>query len=283
MAGKKFFVVAAALAAGTIVMGTTPVAAQSWTVAANAAIRPGARTVSSSGQCTSNFVFTNGKDVLLGQAAHCTGNSSATSTNGCQQVPPPLPLGSPVEVDGASRPATLVYSSWNAMLASGERDPATCAFNDFALLRLDPADVSKVNPSVPGWGGPFGAGNSKIGRTVYGFGNSDLRQGLRPLSPKVGVTLSKDTSGWHYEVLNLTPGIPGDSGSVMLNDNGAALGIIVTLKQVPPGANGVTDLAHAVGYARTHGMPGLTLVNGTKAFKKDMRQRLVRGLTLVGG
>jgi hypothetical protein len=31
----------------------------------------------------------------------------------------------------------LVYNSWLAMRAEGETDPDACAFNDFALIRID--------------------------------------------------------------------------------------------------------------------------------------------------
>ena len=44
------------------------------------------------------------------------------------------------------------------MQANGESNADTCAYNDLALVKLDPADVGKVNPSVPGFGGPTGVG-----------------------------------------------------------------------------------------------------------------------------
>lgn len=247
--------------------GGHPSATVAWAPPGSATIHPGVQTRSPSGQCTANFIFTNGSDVLIGQAAHCTGSSAATSTNGCEQESPPLPLGSPVEIEGATRPGTLVYSSWNAMIASGETDPDACGFNDFALIRLDPADVAKVNPSVPVWGGPAGTGTSAGGENVYTYGNSSLRLGLTQLSPKSGVTVLVDPSGWSYEVYTATPGIPGDSGSAVLNAAGQGLGILVTVAIAPtPGSNGVTDLGRAVAYARSHGLGGLTLVNGTEPF-----------------
>jgi hypothetical protein len=242
-----------------------------WAPADSATIHPGVQTVSPSGQCTANFIFTNGSDVLIGQAAHCTGNSAATSTNGCEQDPAPLPLGTEVEIDGASRPGVLVYSSWNAMLASGGSDEATCAFNDFALVRIDPADVPNVNPSVPVWGGPAGTGTSAEGEDVYTYGNSGLRGGITQLSPKTGVTVGVDPSGWSYDVYTATPGIPGDSGSAVLDASGAGLGILVTVQLAPlAGANGVTDLGRAIAYARSHGLATLALVNGTEAFDGDI-------------
>ena len=246
-----------------------------WAPADQATIHPGVQTVSDSGQCTANFIFTNGTDVLIGQAAHCTGSSAATSTNGCEQDPEPLPLGSEVEIEGASRPGVLVYSSWNEMLANGESDDATCAFNDFALVRIDPVDVPKVNPSVPDWGGPQGTGTSAEGEQVYTYGNSSLRLGVSQLSPKTGYTVAVDPSGWSYDVYTATPGVPGDSGSAVLNADGAGLGILVTVQIAPlAGSNGITDLGKAVAYARTHGLSNLALVNGTEAFDGSLNAAL---------
>ena len=272
--------VAAALAVATVALTAPALAAPGgqgprggsvgvvvWAPAETATIHPGVQTRSPSGQCTANFIFTNGSDVLIGQAAHCTGNSAATSTNGCEQEEPPLPLGTEVQIDGATRPGVLVYSSWNAMIASGETDESTCAYNDFAVVRIDPADVANVNPSVPVWGGPAGTGTSAVGENVYTYGNSSLRGGVTQLSPKTGVTVGVDPSGWTYEVYTATPGIPGDSGSAVLNESGAGLGILVTVQVAPlAGANGVTDLGKAVAYARTHGLANLALVNGTEPF-----------------
>ena len=48
-----------------------------------------------------------------------------TETDGCTSGS--LPIGTPVEVDGASKPGTLVYNSWLTMQATGEADPDTCA------------------------------------------------------------------------------------------------------------------------------------------------------------
>ena len=115
-------------------------------------------TFTEGGQCTSNFIFQDGSNVYIGQAAHCSGTGGQTETNGCDSGS--LPLGTAVEVNGASRPGTLVYNSWLTMQSLGEADSDTCQYNDFALVKLDPADVGSVNPSVPGFGGPTGLGAS---------------------------------------------------------------------------------------------------------------------------
>jgi hypothetical protein len=64
------------------------------------------------------------------------------------------------------------------MQSAGETDADTCAYNDIGLIRLDPADFGKVNPSVPTLGGPTGLGQTTAtGDDVYSYGNSSLRGG----------------------------------------------------------------------------------------------------------
>ena len=242
-------------------------AATGWAPAATATIRPGAETVTGEGQCTANFVFTDAAGaVYIGQAAHCSGTGAATDTDGCTTGS--LPLGTPVTVGGASRPGTLVYSSWLTMQRVRETDPDACAFNDFALVRLDPADRAKVNPTVPIWGGPTGLGTSVAPLSqVYSYGNSSLRLGIPQLSPKVGISLGDEADGWTRSVYTVTPGIPGDSGSGFLNRDGQAVGILSTLALAPlPASNGVSDLARALAYGRANGGPAVTLARGTERF-----------------
>ncbi|MGZ4688960.1 MAG: serine protease [Acidimicrobiia bacterium] len=192
-------------------------AAPVWAPAATAAIHPGVQTLTTGAQCTANFVFTDASNVYIGQAAHCSGTGGNTETNGCTSAS--LPIGTPVTVTGATKPGTLVYNSWLTMQARGETDADTCQFNDLALVRLDPADVGKVNPSVPHWGGPNGlaATGTAAGQTVYSYGNSSLRGGVTQLSPKTGVSLGGAGGGWSHNVATVSPGIPGDSGSAFLD------------------------------------------------------------------
>ena len=244
-------------------------AAPTWAPAATAAVHPGVQTFTAGAQCTANFVFTGATDVYIGQAAHCSSTGGQTDTNGCTS--PSLPVGTPVTVTGASRPATMAYNSWLTMQALHETDANTCQFNDLALLRLDRADVGKVNPSIPFWGGPTGlntAGTTLL-QQVYSYGNSELRLGLAPLSPKRGISLGDAGAGWSHMVSTITPGIPGDSGSPFLDAKGRALGILSTLQISIPGgpSNGVGDLARELGYLHAHtGFTGVQLALGTLAF-----------------
>ncbi|MDQ3587418.1 MAG: serine protease [Actinomycetota bacterium] len=261
----SFLVAATALAAAL----TAPTAASAWAPEGSATIHPGVQTYTEGGQCTANFIYTSGSEVFIGQAAHCSGTGAATQTDGCES--PSRPLGTKVEVNGASRPGTMVYNSWLTMQANGERDADACAYNDLALLKIDPADVGKVNPSVPGFGGPNGVGGARALADVFSYGNSSLRLGLTQTSPKQGKVVRVDGGGWTRDVYTATPGIPGDSGSGFLNRSGQALGTLSTVAVLPlPASNGVADLGKELGYARANGFGALALADGTRAFRPNL-------------
>jgi hypothetical protein len=246
----------------------TAVAEPAWAPADSAAVHPGVQTFTDGAQCTSNFVFFDASNnVFIGQAAHCSGTGGSTETNGCDSGS--LPNGTAVEVDGAGRPGTMVYNSWLAMQQAGETDADTCDFNDFALVKLDPADYGSVNPSIPFYGGPTGTVDTvPSGEKVLSYGNSSLRLGIEQLSPKEGLNLGQEGGGWTYQVYTATPGIPGDSGSAFIDRDGNAFGVLSTLQVAPlAGANGVSDLARMQAYMESHGGPDVTLANGTTAFR----------------
>lgn len=261
---------ASLLAASLAVLapGGSVAAQPQWAPAGTATIHPGVQTVTGGGQCTANFVFSDpAGDVYLGQAAHCSATGDATETDGCRAAS--LPLGTPVDIQGASQPGTLVYNSWSAMQAAGETDANTCQFNDFALVRVHPSDVGRVNPSIPHWGGPTGLNTTgtTAGETVYSYGNSSLRLGLTVLGPKTGLSLGDTGGGWSHDVYTATPGIPGDSGSAFLDSDGSALGVLSTLQVLPlAGSNGVGNLQRELAYLSSHGGPDVSLALGTEAF-----------------
>jgi hypothetical protein len=247
---------------------TAPASAlPAWAPAATAAIHPGVQTFTNGAQCTANFVFVDASNVYIGQAAHCSGTGGSTETDGCSSGS--LPLGTEVEVSGASKPGVMVYNSWLTMQQTHETDPDACQFNDFALVRLDPADIGKVNPSIPFWGGPTALATSgtTTGDSVYSYGNSGLRLGLSQLSPKQGVSLGDDGNGWSHNVYTLTPGIPGDSGSAFVDSAGGALGVLSTVQLAPlAGSNGVGDLARELTYLNGHTSFAVQLALGTEPF-----------------
>ncbi|GAB3999659.1 hypothetical protein [Nocardioides marmoraquaticus] len=270
--------VALAAAAAVAAPGSAQ-AAPTWAPADEAAVHPGVQMYADGGQCTGNFVFTDASgNVYVGYAAHCAASGEATDTDGCQTDA--LPLGTRVSfqemgnvVTGGTEVAsgTLAYSSWEAMDRVGTTDADTCAYNDFALVKVSGADKGKVNPSIPFWGGPSGidTDGTAAGEQVFSFGNSSLRGGIEVLSPKTGGSLGTSGGGWTHSVYTVTPGVPGDSGSAFLSADGEALGTLSTLALAPlPASNGVGDLSRELAFAQQHsGIPGLQLARGTEPFR----------------
>jgi hypothetical protein len=255
-----------------------------WAPAASAAIHPGTMMYTAGAQCTANFVYTDDAgNVYVGYAAHCAGTGSATDTNGCDTDS--VPLGTPVDFTNDGNllsegtivgHGTLAYSSWITEHRLGTSDANTCAYNDLALVKVDPADVGKVNPSVPFWGGPTGidTNGTAAGDQVFTYGNSSLRFGISALSPHTGVSLGDDPAdgGWSHPLYTVTPGIPGDSGSGFLSADGSAIGVLSTLGLAPlPASNNIGDLSHELAFAQANsGIAGLRLVAGTEPFNPGL-------------
>jgi hypothetical protein len=273
--------VAASAAAGSPAQaGTTLSPRAAWAPASSATIHPGTMMYTGGAQCTGNFVFTDAAgDTYLGYAAHCAGTGSSTDTDGCQTDS--VPLGTRVDLTDDGNLAsegtivghgTLAYSSWITEHRLGTTDANTCAYNDLALVRIDAGDVSKVNPSVPFWGGPTGidTDGTAAGDRVWTYGNSSLRAGLSALSPHTGISLGDDAAdgGWSHPLYTVSPGIPGDSGSGFMTQDGLAVGVLSTLGLAPlPLSNNIGDLGQELAFAQAHsGISGLRLVNGTEPF-----------------
>ena len=260
--------------------------ASAWAPEGKASIHPGVMTftggpsfLEEAGQCTANFVYTDSAgNVYLGQAAHCSSTGEDTETDGCSTKS--LPLGTPIYagdlVNGGlqkgTKIGTLAYNSWLSMQKEGEKDAATCAYNDLALIKIASNQVANVNPTVPFWGGPNGLASSVAGTgsQVFTYGNSILRLGISVLSPKTGLSLgeTEESDGWSQQVYTVTPGIPGDSGSAYMDANGNALGVLSTVEFAPtPGSNGVGDLAKELEYANKVTGAGYAVATGTTPFK----------------
>ena len=81
-------------------------------------VHPGVQTFTDGGQCTANFVFQDGSNVYLGQAAHCSGTGGQTDTDGCNTR---LAAARHAGRDrrAPASPGTLVYNSWLTMQANG--------------------------------------------------------------------------------------------------------------------------------------------------------------------
>lgn len=231
---------------------------------ADATIRPGAAL--GGGGCTGNFLFldADGGSVYIGTAAHCVSDDTEeelTDTNGCDpRYIPAEPETVGVNVEGADRPAVLAYNSWYTMQQQGERNGDACNFNDFALLRLHPDDAAKAHPAMWSFGGPTGdATDEASGDIIYTHGATAARPNEELLDARRGLIAS--TSTWSHGTFQITPGLPGDSGSPVIRDDGKAIGILVTLQAAPtPLSNDITDLGQALAYANGPGGMDVTLL-----------------------
>ena len=251
------------LLAGAVATATAAPAAPAAPAAAPApapGIGPGTVTETpGAGICMAGFVFRGGGRTFIGQAAHCAGTGPETETDGCTSST--LRRGVPVIVRGPGGPVTgaLRYSSWAAMQDGGESDRPVCAANDFALVELPPD--ATVTSSLPVLGGPTGIRDTppEAGAVVHGLAVPE-----RPVD-RPG-TLGRD-DGWLHTVRTTVPGTPGESGGPLVDDRGAALGILSGMEAGGDRALEYTDLANAVAYARAHGAPSdLELVPGTAPF-----------------
>ena len=261
-------VVMVGMAATAVAGSPASAATAAWAPASSAAIRPGTQLFVEGGQCTGGFILVDARRVYIAMAANCAIVGQPTDPYGCST--PSRPLGTPVEIAGASHRGTLVDSSWLTMQVLHEKDPDICEYNDFALVAIDPADVGAVNPSVPGFGGPVGenTAGSAAGEQVYTYGGSGLLLGPGSLSRRRGVAVRMEGSGFAHRVVDLPPGIPGDAGSPVLDSHGRALGIVITIAFTPiPASNGVVDLQRAVDYLARHtSLTGVRLATGTEPF-----------------
>jgi hypothetical protein len=254
---------------------------RSFAPAASASITPGAqlltrldpRTVSS---CTADFVFTSQSTaaaplpttrgaLYLGFSAHCA--SPDDEGTGCTSRT--VALGTMVGIRGPRGERTqgwLAYNSWRTMQLRGERDPALCRYNDFALVAIGPGDAGKVNPSVPRLGGPTGLDVDGLVRNepVSSYQPNNGGSGV-----KRGRSLGDDAGGRTHRVVITPPGVAGDSGSGFLDARGRAFGVLSTEFLDRRRSNGVTDLASALAYATRYGGLGpIALVPGTEPFRR---------------
>lgn len=190
------------------------------------AVSAGACMVSPSG-CTMNFVFTDGTSNYIGTAGHCAGNGKTVIAQVGVRVDPTDSVIVMLAAIGS------VVSSWNAGIG-----------RDFALVRINPG--FKVVPGMAGALGPTGVlCLDPVGQPVMHYGHGYIffvEQG----NAKFGEVVPDLTLLFKFASPNgfnwVGYGLPGDSGSGVMNDAGLAVG----------------DLTHGIGVAGVP-VPGLSM------------------------
>jgi hypothetical protein len=194
------------------------------------AIAAGACMVSPSG-CTMNFVFTDGSSKYIGTAGHCAGNGKTVIAQVGTRVDPTDTVFVTLAAIGN------VVKSWNQGIGK-----------DFALVKINSG--IKVMPGVAGAFGPTGVFcGDPVGQPVMHYGHGYIffvEQGY----PKFGEVVPDLTVVFKFTTPNgfnwVGYGLPGDSGSEVMNDAGLAVGDLthgIGVAGVPvPGLNFGTDM-----------------------------------------
>jgi hypothetical protein len=194
------------------------------------AVSAGTCMVSPSG-CTMNFVFTDGTSSYIGTAGHCAGAGKTVIAQVGTRVDPNDSVVVMLAAIGS------VVKSWNAGIG-----------RDFALVRINPG--FKVVPGMAGALGPTGVFcGDPVGQPVMHYGHGYIffvEQG----HPKFGEVVPDLTLLVKFNNANgfnwVGYGLPGDSGSGVMNDAGLAVGDLshgIGIDGVPvPGLSFGTDM-----------------------------------------
>jgi hypothetical protein len=194
------------------------------------AVSAGGCMVSPSG-CTMNFVFTDGTSWYIGTAGHCAGRGKTVIAQVATRVDPTDTVFVSLAAIGS------VVKSWNAGIG-----------RDFALIKINPG--FKVVPGVAGALGPTGVFcGDPVGQPVMHYGHGYIffvEQGLAKFGEVIPdlTLIFKFTSPNGFNWVGY--GLPGDSGSEVMNDAGLAVGDLthgIGIAGVPvPGLNFGTDM-----------------------------------------
>jgi hypothetical protein len=189
-------------------LGTSPPSASTSGVSV-AAVSAGGCMISPHG-CTMNFVFTDGASKYIGTAGHCVQGGRTVVMQVATRVSP---------VDENTLLVTLaaigrVAKSWNAGIGK-----------DFALVKIDPGW-----PVVSGVGGALGPTGvlclDPLGQPVLHYGHGYVffvEQGYPKVGeviPDVSLIFNPSAEGFNW----VGYGLPGDSGSGVMNAAGLAVG-----------------------------------------------------------
>src|ERR671914_1036053 len=215
-------------------LGTAPPYASADGVSLTA-VSAGACMVSPSG-CTMNFIFTDGTSSYIGTAGHCAGSGETVIAQIGTRVDPTDSVIVMLAAIGN------VVKSWNAGIG-----------RDFALVKINPG--FNVVPGMAGALGPTGVFcGDPVGQPVMHYGHGYIffvEQG----HPKVGEVIPDLTLIFKFTSPNgfnwVGYGLPGDSGSGVMNAAGLAVGDLthgIGVLGVPvPGLSFGTDMGGIFG------------------------------------
>jgi hypothetical protein len=199
------------------------------------AVSAGTCMVSPAG-CTMNFVFTDGSSYYIGTAGHCVSGGRTVIAQIATRVDPTDTVIATLAAIGT------VAKSWNQGIGK-----------DFALVKINSG--FNVVPGMAGALGPTGVFcGDPVGQPVMHYGHGYIffvEQGYA----KFGEVIPDATLVFKFTTSNgynwVGYGLPGDSGSGVMNDAGLAVGDLthgISVAGVPvPGLNFGTDMGGILG------------------------------------
>lgn len=165
-------------------------------------LSPGDNVVSDGASCTLAFLVADPTGLYFMTAGHCIAEgASATNPD-----------------HGSFGVGAFTHLAGQAI--NGEGSPG----DDFALIRIDPSFYSELNPKMCGWNGPTGIfSESATTGGVRHYGHGMVFGDVEETRPRMGVGLQYD-GGDSFRWLGA--GLPGDSGSAVIHEDGRALGVL---------------------------------------------------------
>lgn len=201
------------------------------TAAACDGLSPGDELLVGDTRCTLAFLLAGPEGLYFATAGHCIG-----------------------EGDRASSPDA---GEWGTAVFSHDEDGPGV---DFALVRVDDDKLEGLNPRVCAVGGPTGVyretpGGGNVRHHGYGLVFGDVGPATRE---RTGTNLWTDLRSFTF----VGAGVPGDSGSAVVSEDGLALGVLTHVGIFPStvATNGGTHLDQGLALAEEKGLSGLRLV-----------------------
>ena len=144
----------------------------------------------------------------IGQAAHCSGTGGNTETNGCTAAR--CPIGTPVEVTGASQPGTMVYNSWLTMQAHGRDRRRHLPVQRPRAGQARPGRRRQGQPVGPVLGRPDRRRRRAAARRrrLHATATRSCAAASRSSARSSGKVVEVDGGGWSYNVYTADAGHP---------------------------------------------------------------------------
>lgn len=177
------------------------------TAAACEGISPGDELNVGSLRCTLAFLLADTTGLYFATAGHCIQEGETASVPGVGPI-------------GVGALHYLVPENGN------EQDGAPG--DDFGLILIDPEVYDRLQPKMCGWNGPTGIYETTPGSGgVRHYGHGAVFGDLGPTTQtRQGFNLNNNNTAFYWT----GAGVPGDSGSGVLHESGAALGVLTHLQ-----------------------------------------------------